>query len=138
MPALQCSARTCVYNKGELCSKGDIKVGGGRATRADETCCESFMERKDTMSNSMTTADTGCGCTTVGISCDAKSCKSNDQLQMHRGRCQYRRNGRLYRKRDLLRQLYVQIRKKRFFAGKSIKGQKLRRDTGSAAGVSLL
>ena len=35
MPALQCSARTCVYNKGELCSKGDIKVGGGGATRAD-------------------------------------------------------------------------------------------------------
>ena len=28
MPALRCSAMTCVYNDGELCSKGDIKVGG--------------------------------------------------------------------------------------------------------------
>ena len=33
MPALKCSAMTCVYNKGELCSKGDIKVGGSGATR---------------------------------------------------------------------------------------------------------
>ena len=81
MPALQCSAMTCVYNKDELCSKGDIKVGGTGATRPDETCCESFMERKDSMSNSMTGADGGCGCTTVGVSCDAMSCKSNDHCK---------------------------------------------------------
>ena len=42
MPALRCSAMTCVYNDGELCSKGDIKVGGSNAMTADETCCESF------------------------------------------------------------------------------------------------
>ena len=81
MPAVQCSAMTCVYNKGELCSKGDIKVGGTSATRADETCCESFMERKDTMANSMTSADSGCGCTNIGVDCDAMSCRSNDHCK---------------------------------------------------------
>lgn len=31
MPALSCSAMTCVYNQNELCSKGDIRVGGSGA-----------------------------------------------------------------------------------------------------------
>ena len=31
MPALSCSAMTCVYNQNELCSKGDIRVGGSEA-----------------------------------------------------------------------------------------------------------
>ena len=81
MPALKCSAMTCVYNKGELCSKGDIKVGGSGATRADETCCESFMERKDAMSNSMTMVDSGCGCTNIGVNCEATGCRSNDHCK---------------------------------------------------------
>ena len=34
MPALSCSAMTCVYNQNELCSKGDIRVGGSGAKRA--------------------------------------------------------------------------------------------------------
>ena len=56
MPALSCSAMTCVYNQNELCSKGDIRVGGSGAKSSMETCCESFKERGEgTMSNS-----TGC------------------------------------------------------------------------------
>ena len=31
MPYLVCSASTCVYNKGQCCSKGDITVGGREA-----------------------------------------------------------------------------------------------------------
>ena len=45
MPALSCSAMTCVYNQNELCSKGDIRVGGSGAKSSMETCCESFKER---------------------------------------------------------------------------------------------
>ena len=38
MPALSCSAMTCVYNQNELCSKGDIRVGGSeRAARASRS-----------------------------------------------------------------------------------------------------
>ena len=79
MPALRCSAMTCVYNDGELCSKGDIKVGGSNAMTADETCCESFKERNEgSMSNSM---GTGCGCTNIGVDCDAHDCISNDKCK---------------------------------------------------------
>ena len=43
MPLLVCSAMSCIYNKGEYCSKGDITVGGKEAEQPGETCCESFM-----------------------------------------------------------------------------------------------
>ena len=69
MPALSCSAMTCVYNQNELCSKGDIRVGGSEAKSSMETCCESFKERGEgTMSNS-----TGCGCTKIGVDCKAQN-----------------------------------------------------------------
>ena len=74
MPALSCSAMTCVYNQNELCSKGDIRVGGSGAKSSMETCCESFKERGEgTMSNS-----TGCGCTKIGVDCKAQNCTFND------------------------------------------------------------
>ena len=70
MPALSCSAMTCVYNQNELCSKGDIRVGGSGAKSSMETCCESFKERGEgSMSNS-----TGCGCTKIGVDCKAQNC----------------------------------------------------------------
>lgn len=47
MPALSCTAKTCVYNKNEYCSKGDILVDGDTAQTADETCCRSFVEKKE-------------------------------------------------------------------------------------------
>lgn len=46
MPMLSCAAVTCVYNKDQLCSKGDIKVGGCDAKTPSQTCCESFEEKK--------------------------------------------------------------------------------------------
>ena len=53
MPVLSCSAKTCVYNKEELCCKGDIMVEGSGARTADQTCCASVKARsRDSMSNS--------------------------------------------------------------------------------------
>lgn len=76
MPALKCSATTCIYNKQELCSKGDIQVTGNTANTADQTSCGSFQERKgDSMSNSCVS---GCGCETIQVSCDACKCMYND------------------------------------------------------------
>ena len=50
MPALQCSAVKCMYNKDNLCSKGDIQVKGDHAATENETWCSSFVE-KTGMSN---------------------------------------------------------------------------------------
>ncbi len=75
MPVLSCSARTCVYNKGNLCSKGDILVEGAGARTADQTCCSSFKER--------TTAgmDNSCGSASsqVRVACQACDCTYNGE-----------------------------------------------------------
>lgn len=75
MPALNCTARTCVYNKNEYCSKEDIQVGGTTAKTVDETCCNSFVERKAGMENAV---DTGCGCKTIQVDCKAGECTFNN------------------------------------------------------------
>lgn len=81
MPVLNCSAITCVYNKDELCSKGEIQVGGANATEAGQTCCESFQERRgESMKDSA-----GCGCTTVGIDCAAQDCAFNEKCKCSAG-----------------------------------------------------
>lgn len=73
MPILSCSAVTCVYNKEELCSKGDIMVSGPHAKTADETCCSSFKERSENdMSNS-----TGSGSEKIDVGCTACECVYN-------------------------------------------------------------
>lgn len=72
MPLLNCTARTCLYNVDEYCSKGDIKVDGRTATKADETCCQSFQERKDSAANSCR-----CGSETIHVDCSACHCAFN-------------------------------------------------------------
>ncbi len=83
MPALSCSATTCIYNKQELCSKGDVKIGGSNARQAGETCCESFQERTgDSMMNSTAS---GCGCTNISIDCAAQNCQFNEACKCTAG-----------------------------------------------------
>ena len=48
MPSLVCSVQNCVYNNAMYCSKGDIQVGGEEARKCQETCWQSFQERKRT------------------------------------------------------------------------------------------
>ena len=68
MPLLSCTARTCLYNKNEYCSKGDIQVDGPNAQRPDETCCKSFVEKKEGAMNSM---ETGTATQTIQVACKA-------------------------------------------------------------------
>ena len=42
-----------MYNEEQLCSKGDITIGGQDASKPNETCCESFRERSGNMMNSI-------------------------------------------------------------------------------------
>ena len=60
MTILKCSAMTCVYNKEQLCSKGDIDVTGENATSANETSCGSFRERTGSSMKDSYTDDCGC------------------------------------------------------------------------------
>lgn len=78
MPLLSCTARTCLYNKGELCTKGDIQIEGNTAKTVDETCCKSFVERKGAATNSMDTRNV---CPTAKVECKAQSCIYNKEEQ---------------------------------------------------------
>ncbi len=46
MTRLDCSVVNCTYNKDNSCCKDNIHVGGRDARMTDQTCCESFRERK--------------------------------------------------------------------------------------------
>jgi len=77
MAVLGCAVRNCVYNKEEQCCKGDIMVGGRKACKEDETCCDSFVDRKnDSVSNSAKTPYNH-----ISIDCEAENCKYNHNLR---------------------------------------------------------
>ncbi len=83
MPALKCTAVKCIYNKEQLCSKGDIQVTGGHASVEDETACESFREHKGMTNKS----DAGCGCgqDEIKVACSAVTCMYNKNKDCHAG-----------------------------------------------------
>lgn len=73
MAELCCKAEKCTYNKENLCCKGDIMVGGKHAENEDDTCCESFSDRKgDSYSSSIEHPSK-----TISIDCEAAGCKYN-------------------------------------------------------------
>ncbi len=74
MPMLVCSAISCVYNKGEYCSREDIQVGGKTAVTAGDTCCESFKAR--TGMDATNTMGSASAKTQIG--CEACKCQYND------------------------------------------------------------
>ena len=79
MAALKCSVTNCGYNNESYCCRGDITVGGGCACTSDQTCCESFRDRKtDSYMNAMDRP-----CKTISIDCEAKNCVYNKDLRCH-------------------------------------------------------
>ncbi|MCI7814055.1 MAG: DUF1540 domain-containing protein [Lachnospiraceae bacterium] len=74
MPYLVCSAQGCVYNEAMYCCKGDIQVGGETATRKDETCCDSFVERRQESAKS----SMGTPSQKIQIDCKACHCTYNE------------------------------------------------------------
>lgn len=73
MADLKCKADTCTYNKNEYCCKGDIMVGGRHAVNSDETCCESFAQKRG---EAMTNA-TSHPSHTISIDCEVAKCVYN-------------------------------------------------------------
>ena len=83
MAELKCSVENCTYNDQHLCCKGDIMVGGRHASSCDETCCESFVPRRegqDTFKNS-----TSHPCNTISSDCKAGQCEYNSDYKCTAG-----------------------------------------------------
>ncbi len=79
MPYLVCSAQGCVYNEGMCCCKGDIQIGGEHAVCKDETCCDSFVERRgENARNSMGTPSQK-----IEVDCKAGCCVYNKGCACH-------------------------------------------------------
>ena len=68
---------TCVYNKGQYCSKGDIMVGGKEAEEKKETCCESFMPRTENQA----TSSMGTPSQKIDVDCKAHHCQYNKEYK---------------------------------------------------------
>ena len=79
MVDLKCSVTSCVYNTDNLCSKGDIMVGGKNASQSKDTRCESFMyKREDETSYSSSTCHP---CQSISIDCEAEKCRYNSNYR---------------------------------------------------------
>ncbi len=79
MADLKCVVENCVYNDKHLCSKGDIMVGGKSACCTDETCCESFAQRRedrDVFKNAACRPSK-----TISIDCEAVKCAYNSNYK---------------------------------------------------------
>lgn len=82
MPELRCTVQTCVHNADFYCDLKTVNVGGNDAKRAEETCCDSFEERKSaTYSNAVREASP-----TSDIDCKAVECQYNQNYKCHAGK----------------------------------------------------
>ncbi len=82
MPSLICSVQNCVYNHAMYCGKGDIMVGGEEAVKCQDTCCESFCERRmDSAQSSMGTANQD-----IQVDCKATQCVYNENMECMAGK----------------------------------------------------
>lgn len=83
MPELRCTVQTCVHNSDFYCDLKKINVGGSDAKRAEETCCDSFEERRSaTFSNVIHEPATP----TSDIDCKAVECQYNQSCKCHAGK----------------------------------------------------
>lgn len=72
MTKLRCDACSCGYNNNYYCCIDGIQVGGKQATEDEHTCCESFIESKGSMTNSIQTPNPS-----MEIGCKAANCVYN-------------------------------------------------------------
>ena len=80
MPILDCSVKTCTYNKENSCCLNNIKVDGPGAKHESETLCKSFQTATESaksyaMEPSME----------LVVNCDAVNCTFNEQRVCHAG-----------------------------------------------------
>ena len=82
MPELKCTVQTCAHNKNYYCALDKIVVGGNSAKQAEETCCDSFEEKRDgAYSNTAGEASP-----VSDIDCKATDCEYNNECKCHAGK----------------------------------------------------
>ena len=79
MAELKCGVENCSYNKDKCCCKGDIMVGGKHADCCNDTCCESFAQKRD----DSYTSSLEHPCRTISIDCEACDCMYNKNYKCH-------------------------------------------------------
>ncbi len=79
MAALKCMAEKCTYNKDRLCSKGDIMVGGKHADNTADTCCESFVQKRE--GQGAFTSSLEHPSKIISIDCEAVKCVYNSNYK---------------------------------------------------------
>ncbi len=79
MAELRCTVENCTYNKDCLCSKGDIMVGGKDARKEEDTCCESFAQRRE--GHDAYTSALPHGSKVISIDCQAVKCIYNSNYK---------------------------------------------------------
>ena len=75
MTDLKCTVKQCMYNSDDMCSKGDIMVGGRHACCDQETSCSSFSARRegyDPMKSAVEHPSR-----TISVDCEANKCYYN-------------------------------------------------------------
>ncbi len=82
MPELRCTVQTCLHNKEFYCDLNAIQVGGSSARRSQETCCDSFEERKGDSYSDVT----GEASPKSDIDCKAVECMYNDDCRCFAGK----------------------------------------------------
>lgn len=90
MPELKCTVQSCVHNDQYLCKLDKIQVGGSNAKNPQETCCDSFEERREgiyasSMSNSMG-GEGSQASDRSDIDCKATNCMYNENCACHAGK----------------------------------------------------
>lgn len=78
MAELKCGAKECTYNKDCLCAKGDIMVGGKHADKSADTCCESFLVKRE---NDSYTSSISHPSKMISIDCEAVKCIYNQNYK---------------------------------------------------------
>lgn len=77
MAELKCGAVTCMHNDNHYCCRGDIMVGGKRATKSEETFCDSFAnEKRDAYTSALEHPSR-----TISIDCEATQCSYNSNYK---------------------------------------------------------
>ena len=80
MPILDCSVKTCTYNKDNCCCLKNIKVDGQQAETERETRCSSFQKATESAKNSAKDPSME-----LVVDCDAVNCTFNEQRVCHAG-----------------------------------------------------
>ena len=82
MPELKCTVQTCAHNKNYYCALDKIVVGGDSAKQAEETCCDSFEEKREGAYSNVA----GEASPVSGIDCKATDCEYNNSCKCHAGK----------------------------------------------------